>query len=90
VVTAHVYITGKVQGVFFRASLQRQAQNLRVKGWVKNLPDGRVEALFSGPEAVVKQMISWCRQGPKKAKVEDVEVVWEKPEKEFSNFVIER
>jgi acylphosphatase len=67
---AHVYVSGQVQGVFFRDSTQEIAEQLGLTGWVKNLPDGRVEALFEGPSERVREMIRWCEQGPPHAKVD--------------------
>ena len=85
---AHVWISGLVQGVFFRWETQALAQELGVKGWVRNLPDGRVEAVFEGEEELVKRMIDFCRRGPPRARVENVEVRWEPYRGEFSEFRI--
>lgn len=85
-IRAHVFISGRVQGVFFRQSTQLQAQSLGVKGWVRNLPDGRVEAVFEGKESAVKKLVDYCRHGPLAARVENVEVNHENYENEFSNF----
>jgi len=76
-VRAHVFISGHVQGVFYRASTQRQANALGLRGWVRNLADGRVEAMFEGEQAVVARMLTWCRQGPPNAYVVDVDVSYE-------------
>ncbi|MFB6105246.1 MAG: acylphosphatase [Halobacteriaceae archaeon] len=76
----HVYITGTVQGVGFRASTRRQATEIGVDGWVKNLPDGRVEAVFEGPSDDVDTMVDWCRDGSRTATVEDLTVDAEQPE----------
>lgn len=70
----HVYISGHVQGVFFRDHTRRQALANGVAGWVRNLWDGRVEAVFEGDEEAVQRMIAWCWQGPPNAYVTDVEV----------------
>jgi acylphosphatase len=86
---AHVFIKGLVQGVFFRSSTRSEAVRLGVTGWVKNLWDGRVEAVFEGDEEKVKQMIEWCHHGPPGAHVTGVEVIWEEPTGEFSDFRIE-
>jgi acylphosphatase len=76
-IAAHVWISGRVQGVFYRASTEEQAQIKQVKGWVRNLPDGRVEALFQGTAAAVEAMIQWCHQGPPGARVTKVVVEYE-------------
>ncbi len=85
---AHIYVTGKVQGVFFRQNTKRQAQSNDVSGWVSNLPDGRVEAVFEGEDSAVKQVVDYCRHGPSFAKVENVEVAFEDYKGEFTNFSI--
>jgi acylphosphatase len=87
-VRAHIYVTGIVQGVFFRQNTKRQAQSRGVCGWVSNLPDGRVEAVFEGEETLVKEVIDYCRHGPSFAKVEHVEVVFETCIDDFSDFRI--
>ena len=76
---AHVLIDGRVQGVNFRASVREQARIIGVEGWVSNLDDGRVEAVFEGPEAAVKLMISWCYSGPRPARVDHIDLEWEPP-----------
>ncbi|MCX7790884.1 MAG: acylphosphatase [Chloroflexaceae bacterium] len=76
-VRARVVISGRVQGVGFRAHTRTRARSLGVQGWVRNLPDGRVEAVFEGTRAAVQQMVSWCYSGPNYAAVEKVEVTWE-------------
>jgi acylphosphatase len=80
VVRSHIFVSGNVQGVFFRQETRDRARTRGVAGWVKNLPDDRVEAVFEGPEVVVEQMVEWCRQGPRWAEVADVEVTREEPE----------
>ena len=85
-VRAHIFVSGKVQGVFFRQSIQRQAQNLDVKGWARNLVDGRVETVFEGEESAVKALIDYCRHGPSSARVVTVEVGFEDYKNEFSDF----
>jgi len=76
---ARVLVAGVVQGVFFRASARDTAVALGVSGWARNLPDGRVEAVFEGPRAAVERAIEWSRIGPPSAVVERVEVSWETP-----------
>lgn len=66
-------VSGKVQGVFFRASTARQAEQLQLRGWAKNLPDGRVEVLALGELAAVGQLGQWLQQGPPRARVDAVE-----------------
>jgi acylphosphatase len=85
-VQAHLFISGTVQGVSFRASTREQAKQRGVTGWVKNLKDGRVEALLQGPKDKVDEVIQWCHRGPPAAKVEKVVVTWEKFEEEFKDF----
>ena len=77
---AHVFVSGHVQGVFFRDSAREQAEVLGVSGWVRNTEDGRVEAVFEGESEAVRQMIDWCENGPSSANVDDVSVENEQPE----------
>jgi acylphosphatase len=74
-----VLIRGRVQGVFFRGSTERQAQRVGVAGWVRNCSDGSVEAAFEGPRADVEELLAFCRRGPAAARVASVEVVEETP-----------
>lgn len=69
-----VLVSGRVQGVFFRATCAAEARRCGVAGYVRNLPDGRVEAVFEGPEEAVDRMVAWCRRGPELARVDEVEV----------------
>jgi acylphosphatase len=69
---AHVLVSGRVQGVFFRDSTRQKAEELGLAGWVKNVPDGQVEALFEGPSERVREMVRWCEEGPQHASVERV------------------
>ena len=85
-IRAHIYVTGNVQGVFFRQNTKRQAQRRGVCGWVSNLPDGRVEAVFEGEATSVKEVIDYCRHGPSFAKVERVDVFFETCVDAFSDF----
>jgi acylphosphatase len=87
-IRAHVFIRGKVQGVYFRQNTKQAATRRGVTGWVRNLPDGRVEAIFEGYNADVNEVIEWCHVGPAKAKVEDVDVKFEKYTGELANFTI--
>jgi len=85
---AHVFISGGVQGVFFRASTRDEARHLGLRGWVKNTPDGRVEAVFEGEKMAVGEMLRWCTHGPPGAQVTDVETKWETPENKYDSFNI--
>ncbi|MFZ0942754.1 MAG: acylphosphatase [Syntrophobacteraceae bacterium] len=73
----HVWITGRVQGVFFRAYTRDAAQLIGVTGWVRNLPDGRVEAVFEGVSDKVERMIEWCREGSPMSRIERVDLLEE-------------
>lgn len=75
-----VLVSGRVQGVFYRGACQDVAREHGVRGWVRNLPDGRVEAVFEGPAEDVHRLVEWSRQGPRDAVVEDVRVQQEPPE----------
>ncbi|MGH2706653.1 MAG: acylphosphatase [Actinomycetota bacterium] len=86
-VRAHVHVIGRVQGVFFRHETAQRARTKRVHGWVRNRPDGRVEAVFEGPREAVESMLRFCREGPRAASVSDVEVHWEDPRGE-SGFAV--
>jgi len=79
---AHVFVSGRVQGVFYRANTRENARDRGVDGWVKNLEDGRVEAVFEGPENAVEEMVEWCHTGSPAADVEDVEVEYGDPQGE--------
>ncbi len=81
-----VFVTGKVQGVFFRQALKVKAKQNNVLGWVKNLADGRVEAVMEGNEENLDVLVEWCHGGPANARVEDVEIRNEKFSNEFSKF----
>ena len=74
---AHVFVSGKVQGVYYRANTRDRASEAGVDGWVRNLADGRVEAVFEGPEDDVESMVEWCHEGSPAARVEDVEAEYE-------------
>lgn len=87
-VRAHVTVFGRVQGVFYRANTKEIADRLGVRGWVRNLKDGRVEALLEGERDLVDELLSWCRRGPPGAHVERLEVEWEDFDGEFQVFSI--
>lgn len=73
-IARRVVVSGRVQGVFFRDSARREASSRGVSGWVRNTSDGTVEAWFEGPEDAVSAMVAWCRSGPPRASVSDVQV----------------
>ena len=85
---AHVYVAGEVQGVFFRDSTRQRAEELGLTGWVKNLPDGRVEALFEGPSGRVGEMIQGWEKGPPHAEVQEVETEFETSEGDLDRFEV--
>jgi acylphosphatase len=87
-VRAHVFVSGMVQGVFFRQKTRQLAIGLNVTGWVRNLGDGRVEAVFEGEEEAVAAIVDFCGKGPKGAKVDHVQLNWEDFRGEFQNFTI--
>ncbi len=87
-VRAHVFISGRVQGVNFRVSTRNLAREAGVSGWVRNMSDGRVEAVFEGSNAAVRRLVSWCYSGPSGAEVERVELAWEDPTHSEGSFSI--
>jgi acylphosphatase len=87
---AHIKIRGRVQGVYYRASTLYEAQKLGLTGWVRNCPDGSVEAVAEGPREKIEALVAWCKHGPPGARVTDVNVRWEAPENSFPGFSIVR
>ena len=85
---AHVFISGRVQGVFFRSETKHEAAKHGVSGWVRNLPDDRVEAVFEGEQENVKKLVEFCKRGPLGAKVTRMDVTWETYSGEFRAFEI--
>lgn len=83
----HVWVNGRVQGVGYRYSCATEATKLGIRGWVRNLADGRVEAVFEGPAEDVAAMVSWCRSGPPYADVRGLDVTSE-PVEGFTNFAV--
>jgi acylphosphatase len=83
---AHVFVSGRVQGVFFRDHTRRWAASLGLKGWVRNVYDGRVEIIAEGEKGKVESLIDRLREGPPISRVENVEVAWEEYTGEFSDF----
>ncbi len=87
-IRAHVFVEGRVQGVFFRAETQAAASRFGVTGWVRNLDDGRVEALFEGSEEAVELAVAWCSQGPPHASVTHAAISREPYSGTFPSFTI--
>ena len=86
----HVYVTGIVQGVWYRANTQRTAEELGLQGWVQNLPDGRVEFVAEGTESEIEALLRWARRGPPDARVDDLRVLDEDPTHREPAFEIRR
>jgi acylphosphatase len=84
----HLFVSGRVQGVFFRAHTRDLAQKLGLSGFVRNLPDGRVEVVAEGPEEKLQELIEFCHRGPPLAYVTNVEIHWEEPTGEFRGFSV--
>jgi len=87
-VRAHLLVTGRVQGVFFRAETKKTASRHNVTGWVQNLPDGRVEALLEGERENVESVIEFCKRGPSGAYVQRLDLDWAEWSGEFAEFTI--
>jgi acylphosphatase len=85
---AKITVTGIVQGVYFRHHTKRKADELRLMGTVRNLPDGSVEVVCEGEEGGIGRLIEWCRHGPAEAHVEAVRVEWHDPSGAYSEFAI--
>ena len=77
---AHVFITGRVQAVSYRYYCRQEAEALGIAGWIRNLSDGRVEAVFEGEKTKIKEMIEWCKSGSSAAEVREVKVEWDSAE----------
>ena len=87
---AHLVVSGRVQGVFFRYKTQQTASGLGLKGMVRNRMDGCVELIAEGDKKKIEQLISWCWQGPDMARVDNVEIDWQEPTGEYYAFKVER
>lgn len=84
----HLIISGRVQGVYYRATTREKAKGLEIRGWVRNLPTGEVEVVAEGVEKNLKNFIQWCRKGPPGAIVRDIKEEWEDATGEFNSFEI--
>ncbi|MGD0803686.1 MAG: acylphosphatase [Candidatus Bathyarchaeia archaeon] len=85
-ISAHITVLGRVQGVGFRVNAKRRADHLGLNGWVKNLPDGSVEIIAEGPEVYIEEFIKWCRVGPSGAIVDKIDVERKPAKGELSGF----
>ncbi len=85
-VRAHIYVSGRVQGVYYRKNARRSALSFGLTGWVRNLPDRRVEAVAEGERNRVEDFLGWCREGPSMAIVRALDVSWEAATGEFDTF----
>jgi acylphosphatase len=85
---AHLYISGRVQGVYYRGFIEEMADSLGLKGWVRNLPDRRVEAVFEGEREVIEKAIKRCHVGPPSSRVTDINVIWDEKTEGFADFRI--
>lgn len=84
----HAFISGWVQGVFYRSSTKSEAMSMGLTGWVRNLPDGRVELVVEGAPSTVDKLLQWCYKGPDYSRVDKIEVQEETPTKEFDDFSV--
>ena len=84
----HIFVSGKVQGVYYRQNTLQKAQELGIFGWVRNLSDGRVESVMEGSRSDIDKVLAWCKEGPLGAKVEEVKFIDEPYKNEFSTFDI--
>lgn len=85
---ARLIISGRVQGVFYRAFTEDVARSLGLSGWVRNLPDGKVEAVFEGNRASIQKAVTACHEGPPAARVDDIDLRWEDFTGKFSSFFV--
>ena len=89
-VSAHIFVSGRVQGVFFRMETRDEAIKRNVAGWIRNTSGGRVEAIFEGEREDVEKLIEFCKSGPPGARVTKIDVQWKEYTGEFENFKIQR
>lgn len=87
---AHIFVSGRVQGVGYRYFVKSNARKVGVTGWVRNLPDTRVEAVLQGNKTQIEDMLARCRRGPMLSEVTDIEVRWEEKEQDFWTFEIRK
>lgn len=87
-IRAHIFISGRVQGVFFRDNTKKKARELELTGWVRNLPDGKVEIIVEGEKEKIQELIKWAKDGPPLASVRNLRVEWQDWQGEFTDFDI--
>ena len=87
-IRGHIFVSGRVQGVYFRETAQGMAQSLKLMGWVRNLPDFRVEIVCEGKRENVERFLEWCRHGPPSASVTDVAIEYEEAKGHFNGFYV--
>lgn len=85
---AHLIISGRVQGVFYRASCEEVARQYGLKGWVKNVPTGQVEVLAQGEKEKIEKLIGWCKKGPPSARVNNIKIEWQEALEVFDRFEV--
>lgn len=85
-IRAHVVLSGRVQGVYYRQNTVKQAQKLGLSGWIRNLNDGKVEAVFEGEKENIEKIVNWAKKGPFFARVSSLKIEWQKYKGEFNNF----
>ena len=85
---AHIFISGKVQGVFFRENTRKKAAEFGLSGFVRNLSNGKVEAIFEGEKEKIEKIIQWIKKEPETAQIENIEIDWQNYQGEFENFEI--
>lgn len=84
----HIFVSGKVQGVYYRQNTAQKAQELGIRGWIRNLSDGRVESVMEGDKVNIGKILDWCKQGPADANVSGIQVIDEEYKDEFTTFGI--
>jgi len=89
-IRAHLFISGMVQGVFFRVEVRKEAKMRSIFGWIRNVSDGRVESIFEGEKENVGKLITYCKRGPQGAKVTNIDVTWEEYIGKFKSFEIRK
>ena len=89
-VRAHIFVSGRVQGVFFRIETRNRARRRNITGWVRNTSDGKVETIFEGEKEDVNELIEFCKRGPSESRITKVDIRWEEHTGEFRDFQIRR